>query len=112
MGPVAPVAEVRLAVRRALADLEAGSLVLVALSGGADSLALAAATAFEAPKQGLRAGAVVVDHALQAGSEAVAARASRQAAELAWPPAAVARFAAGPPVGREAAARGAATAPV
>src|SRR6478752_5790693 len=37
------VAEVRLAVRRALADLEPGGTVLVALSGGADSLALAAA---------------------------------------------------------------------
>src|SRR5690606_19126468 len=49
------VAEVRLAVRRALAGLDSGSAVVVALSGGADSLALAAATAFEAPKLGLRA---------------------------------------------------------
>ena len=32
-------------------------LVIVALSGGADSLALAAATAFEAPRAGVRAGA-------------------------------------------------------
>ena len=36
--------------------------------GGADSLALAAATAFEAPRAGLRAGAVIVDHGLQDGS--------------------------------------------
>jgi tRNA(Ile)-lysidine synthase len=43
-------------------------LVLVACSGGADSLALAAATVFEAAKLGLRAGAVTVDHGLQAGS--------------------------------------------
>jgi tRNA(Ile)-lysidine synthase len=43
-------------------------LVLVGCSGGPDSLALAAAVAFEAPKLGLRAGAVTVDHALQAGS--------------------------------------------
>ena len=53
----------------ALADAAApATLVLVACSGGADSLALAAATAFEAPRAGLRAGAVVVDHGLQAGS--------------------------------------------
>jgi tRNA(Ile)-lysidine synthase len=43
-------------------------LVLVACSGGADSMALAAATAFEAPKLGVRAGAVTVDHGLQQGS--------------------------------------------
>ena len=71
MGPPAPVAEVRLAVRRALADVGAGELVLVACSGGADSLALAAATAFEAPRLrdgGVRAGAVTVDHGLQEGA--------------------------------------------
>lgn len=47
-------------------------LVLVAVSGGADSLALAAAVAAEAPKHGLRAGAVIIDHGLQAGSADVA----------------------------------------
>jgi tRNA(Ile)-lysidine synthase len=57
-------------------------LILVALSGGPDSLALAAAVAFEAPKLGIRAGAVIVDHALQFGSEDVAARAAEQAASL------------------------------
>ena len=67
-GPTPAVAAVRLAVRRGLADLAAGDLVLVAASGGADSLALAAATAFEATRLGLRAGAVTVDHGLQAGS--------------------------------------------
>ena len=63
------VAQVRRAVRLALADLAAGDLVLVGVSGGADSLALAAATAAEAPRLGLRAGAVTVDHQLQPGSE-------------------------------------------
>jgi tRNA(Ile)-lysidine synthase len=48
-------------------------LVLVACSGGADSMALAAATVFEAAKLGLRAGAVTVDHGLQSGSAARAA---------------------------------------
>jgi tRNA(Ile)-lysidine synthase len=64
-GPPAPVAAVRVAVRRMLAGSdapEAGDLVLVALSGGADSLALLTAAAFEAPRCGYRVGAVIVDH--------------------------------------------------
>ena len=68
MGPSAAVAEVRNAVRACLSDLIVGDLVLVACSGGADSLALAAATAFVAPRLGLRAGGVTVDHGLQPGS--------------------------------------------
>jgi len=70
MGPHPAVAEIRLAVRRSLgaAGLTAGDLVLVACSGGADSLALAAALAFEAPRAGLRGGGVTVDHGLQDGS--------------------------------------------
>jgi tRNA(Ile)-lysidine synthase len=75
------VAEVRLAVRTALSGVEATSVV-VALSGGPDSLALAAATAFEAPKLGLAATAVIVDHALQPGSDAAASRAADQARAL------------------------------
>lgn len=76
------IAEIRRAVRTALADLPEGAAVVVALSGGADSLALAAAVAFEAPKVGIRATAVTVDHALQTGSDAVAARAAEQATTL------------------------------
>ncbi|TFD33755.1 tRNA lysidine(34) synthetase TilS [Cryobacterium cryoconiti] len=71
--------------------VQPGVLVLVGLSGGADSLALAAATAFEAPRAGLRAGAVIVDHALQDGSARVAAEAARQAAELGLDPVLVLR---------------------
>ncbi|WP_431035666.1 tRNA lysidine(34) synthetase TilS [Streptomyces sp. P6-2-1] len=51
-------------------------LVLVACSGGADSMALASALAFEAPRLGIRAGGVTVDHRLQEGS-------GRRAAEVA-----------------------------
>lgn len=74
-GPPPAVAEVRVAVRRALTDLRdtPDALVLAACSGGADSLVLAAALAFVAPRTGLRAGLVTVDHGLQQGS---AARAS------------------------------------
>ncbi len=76
------VAEIRLAVRTALADLPEGSTVVVAVSGGADSLALAAATAFEAAKRGVRATAVTVDHGLQDGSAEVAAETARVAGRL------------------------------
>lgn len=75
-GPDPAVAAVRAAVRREVADLPAGRLVVVGCSGGADSLALAAATAFTAPRAGLVARAVVVDHGLQPGSAEVAARAA------------------------------------
>jgi tRNA(Ile)-lysidine synthase len=74
VGPHPAVAQVRLSVRRCLsgAGLAAGDLVLAACSGGADSLALATALAFEAPRLGLRAGGVTVDHGLQPGSAAQA----------------------------------------
>ncbi|WP_285731731.1 tRNA lysidine(34) synthetase TilS [Nocardiopsis sp. ATB16-24] len=67
-GPHPAVAAVRSAVRRSLSSLPVDSTVLVACSGGADSLALAGAVAFEAPRAGRRAGAVTVDHGLQEGS--------------------------------------------
>lgn len=93
-------------MRRAVRALlpEAGT-VLVALSGGPDSLALAAAVAFEAPRAGLTAGAVVVDHGLQPGSDAVAARAAEQAADLGLAPVRVVRVEVGAAGGPEAAAR-------
>jgi tRNA(Ile)-lysidine synthase len=98
-------ADVRRAVRSSLADLAADSLVLVALSGGPDSLALAAATAFEAPRAGLRAGAVVVDHGLQPGSADVALAAAAQATALGLGPVVVRRVDVGDEGGPEAAAR-------
>ncbi|NWF27036.1 tRNA lysidine(34) synthetase TilS [Streptomyces sp. PKU-EA00015] len=89
MGPHPAVAAIRLAVRRVLHEVlaqhaehtedtdtaEAAAratrqrpLVLVACSGGADSMALASALAFEAPKLSVRAGGITVDHGLQDGS--------------------------------------------
>ncbi len=73
-------------MRTALAELPEGSTVIVALSGGADSLALAAATAFEAPKLGVRAASLTVDHGLQDDSAEVASGAARTAAELGLDP--------------------------
>jgi tRNA(Ile)-lysidine synthase len=74
VGPHPAVAAVRHAVRVSLADLEPGEKVLAACSGGPDSLALAAALAFEAPRAGLVAGGVTIDHGLQPGSGAQAQR--------------------------------------
>jgi tRNA(Ile)-lysidine synthase len=96
------VADVRRAVR---SSLPAEGLVLVALSGGPDSLALAAAVAFEAPRAGVRAGAVIVDHRLQDGSDAVAERAAGQARAMGLDPVRVVRVTVVAEGSREAAAR-------
>jgi len=61
--------------------------------------------AFEPPKLGLTAGAIVVDHALQSGSEAVAERAAEQARGLGLDPVSVVRVEVGSEGGPEAAAR-------
>ncbi len=90
-GPAPVVAAARRAVRGALGDLDRGALVLVACSGGADSTALAAAAAFVAPRLGLRAGAVVVDHGLQEGSAGVAADAAERCRGLGLDPVEVRR---------------------
>ncbi|MGA9715136.1 MAG: tRNA lysidine(34) synthetase TilS [Aeromicrobium sp.] len=65
-----------------MADLPAGSRVVVGVSGGADSLALAAVATFVARGAGLDLSAVVVDHRLQSGSGEVARRAVTQLESL------------------------------
>ena len=90
---VPAVAETRRAVRRLLeshiaaGDLGAGSLVLAAVSGGADSLALAAALAWVGPKLDLGVGALTVDHGLQDGSAQRASLVAKQCVELGLAPA-------------------------
>ena len=59
---------IRGAVRRWLEKFEAGDLVLVAISGGADSLALAYALSVEAPKFAITVHALTIDHQLQSQS--------------------------------------------
>jgi tRNA(Ile)-lysidine synthase len=81
MGPAPAVAAIRLAVRRTLADVGDGP-VLVACSGGADSLALLAATVFEARRQPWSVVGATVDHGLQDGSGRRAARVVEQMAAM------------------------------
>lgn len=109
MGLSPAVAAVRVAVRRVLDELPAGSLVLAACSGGADSTALAAALAFEAPrsKHRLRAGAVTVDHGLQAGSAGRAESVAGLMRGLGLNPVEAVRVDVGTDGGPEAAARAA-----
>ena len=76
------VAAVRLGVRRTLVDLPAGSVVVVACSGGPDSLALLAATVFEARSAGWRVVGATIDHGLQDGSAVHAERVVAQMAGL------------------------------
>jgi tRNA(Ile)-lysidine synthase len=76
------VAACRRGVRGALDRLEPGDTVVVACSGGADSLALASATVFEGHKLGLRVVGATVDHGLQEGSADQAARVVAQLVAL------------------------------
>lgn len=80
IGPSPRVAATRTAVTAL--RLPAGTPVIVACSGGADSAALAAAVAFAAPREGWVARAVVIDHALRRGSDDDAARAAAMCREL------------------------------
>ncbi len=106
-GPHPAVAQVRRAVRAALADIAPGSYVLVAASGGADSMALAAATTFESGSGGWRCAAVVVDHQLQMESGVVARRTAEVLTGLGFETVRVEAVQVGSHGGPEAAARAA-----
>lgn len=77
-----PIAACRHGVRRALADLAPGATVVVACSGGPDSLALASAAVHEARSAALRVVGVTVDHGLQEGSAPRAEVVAHQLREL------------------------------
>lgn len=100
MPPHPAVAAIRHAVRPLL-----DGPVLVACSGGADSLALAAAVAFEAPRRGVPAGLVTVDHGLQPGSAEQARRVAAIGYELGLDPVEIVPVRVGTAGGPEAAAR-------
>jgi tRNA(Ile)-lysidine synthase len=100
------VADTRRAVRTCLADLEPGATVLVACSGGADSLALAAAAAFEVKRLAVTGAGATVDHRLRTGSEQQARLVVKTMCELGLKPVeAVPVDVSGHGVGPEAAAR-------
>ena len=100
LGPTA------LRVAQAVADaLPDGGDVVVGLSGGADSLALALGTVWAAPRRGVTARAVVVDHRLQPGSGDVAAGTADQMTGLGLPTDVVAVDVHPSAAGLEAAAR-------
>ncbi len=81
--------------------------MLAACSGGPDSLALAAALAFAAPRAGLRAGGVTVDHGLQDGSGSRAAAVASVLTGLGLEPVRSVSVTVGTDGGPEAAARAA-----
>ena len=87
------MADARRAVRELLAELklDQGSRLLVACSGGPDSMALASACAFEVPRAGHRVSAVVIDHGLQEDSNQVAQDAANRCRELGLEDASVVR---------------------
>jgi tRNA(Ile)-lysidine synthase len=72
------IVEIRNAVKAHLAKLEPGDSVLVAVSGGADSLALAYAVLKESAANVIRTLAVTVDHQLQENSDVQALKVSKQ----------------------------------
>ena len=104
----AALAHVRRSVREFLAEhagqLDAGELT-VAVSGGADSLALTEAAAKAARDRGVRVRALVVDHGLQEASAQVAATAARTAQRLGADSAEILTVGVSGPGGPEAAAR-------
>jgi tRNA(Ile)-lysidine synthase len=103
-GPAPAVAAVRVAVRGALRPLGTAQ-VLVACSGGPDSVALAAATAVVARALQLPAGLVTIDHGLQPGSADRAAAVAGLGRRLGLDPVLVVPVRVGTAGGPEAAAR-------
>ena len=96
---------VRNAVETACADIPDGALVLVACSGGPDSLALAACAAWVGERRGFRVGAVIVDHGLQEASAEVAHEAAAACSAWGLDPVVIECVVVGTTGGPEAAAR-------
>ncbi|MFD5060846.1 tRNA lysidine(34) synthetase TilS [Streptomyces sp. NPDC058394] len=91
--------------RPALPERPDTPLVLVACSGGADSMALASALAFEARKLAVRAGGITVDHNLQDGSDVRAAEVVARLRDMHLDPVEAVAVHVGSEGGPEAAAR-------
>jgi tRNA(Ile)-lysidine synthase len=78
------IVAIRNAVKPHLAQLEAGDVLLIAVSGGADSLALAYAILAESQPLAITAIAVTIDHQLQSGSSAQAEKVEKQLKEFGY----------------------------
>lgn len=78
------IADTRRAIRECFEapELQGVKRVLLAVSGGADSMALSLAAGFELPKKSIEVAAAIINHNLQRGSKAVAQKAQRQLSEL------------------------------
>ena len=74
--------EVRRAVRAELSDCSPGDVLIIACSGGADSLALAYALSKESGKLALKVVAITIDHQLQSNSRVQAERVLAQCAAM------------------------------
>ena len=74
--------DLRQGILASLSDLEAGDLVLVGLSGGADSLSLLKCALHVGSERTISVGAVIIDHQLQAESANTSNRVARIAREL------------------------------
>lgn len=74
----AEVMALRKALHASLEGIDEGETVIVACSGGPDSLALAATLAWAAPRHRITVVAIIVDHGLQDGSAEIAEQAAGQ----------------------------------
>ena len=98
---------IRNAVREQLQRCEAGDCILVAVSGGADSLALAYATLIESAPLAIRAVAVTIDHQLQEKSADQATKVEKQLRAMGYQDVVVAEVKVSLESGLEAGARSA-----
>lgn len=103
------IADVRRAVREAWMrhGVVSGDQILVACSGGPDSLALAAAAIFEGKRADISVGAVIVEHGLQPVTKRIAEETMTTLTELGAAPVIVRPVTVGTDGGPEAAARAA-----
>jgi len=98
---------IRNAVKEQLERCEAGDCILVAVSGGADSLALAYATLVESSPLAIKAIAVTIDHQLQEKSSDQAAKVEKQLRAMGYQDVVVAKVKVSLESGLEAGARSA-----
>ena len=105
MPEATPLYQIRLAVRRELSDLTAGDAVIVATSGGADSLALAAAVLLESQTRSINPIAAIIDHGLQPNSADVAQAAKNELSKIGYSAIEIRKVAVDVKDGMEASAR-------